>query len=255
MADGERMRYEVHDGVAWLTMCRPEARNALDAALRSALWQALRRFRDDNTARVAVLAGEGEVFCAGGDLREMADTSMTTPPADYLPQLNRNLILDKPVIAAVQGAALGGGFLLAQSADLCVATEDAVLGIPEARWGRGAPWAAPLPWLVPPRVALEMLLTGEPLTASRAYDLGLVNAIARRAELLDVAGALAARIAANAPLSVRAGKEMVYLAAGVEPETAFERAEAAFAPVYVSADAQEGPRAFRERRTPAWRGA
>jgi enoyl-CoA hydratase/carnithine racemase len=247
--------YELRDGTAWITMNRPQARNALNAALREGLWAAYRRFDADEDARVAVLRGAGPHFCAGADLKEMAQTGLAVPPPDWLPQLGRNLVLRKPVIAAVHGAALAGGFLLAQGADLCVAADDARFGVTEARWGRGAPWAAPLPWLIPPRVALELLIVAEPITAARAYELGLVNRLCPADELEEQAARMAAQIAANAPLSVAAAKRMVWENAGIPLREAFEHAEELFAPAYLSADAQEGPRAFREGRAPRWTGA
>jgi enoyl-CoA hydratase/carnithine racemase len=246
--------YEHRDAVAWLTLNRPEARNALNQPLREALRAAFARFATDERARVAVLRGAGPIFCAGADLKEMAETALTIPPPDWIPHLQRDAMVDKPVIAAVQGGALAGGFLLAQMADLCVAAEDAQFGITEARWGRGAPWAATLPWMIPPRVALELLLAAQPISAARAYELGLVNRLAPADRLDEVAGELAAQIAANAPLSVRAGKRMVYEVAGLAPAQAFERADELYAPAYLSDDAQEGPRAFRERRAPVWKG-
>jgi len=254
MTTDEVLIYELRDGVAWLTLNRPQARNALNRALREALRDALRRFDLDGEARVAVLRGAGPVFCAGADLKEMAQTGLRVPPSDFIPHLQRQAMLDKPVIAAVQGSALAGGFLLAQMADLCVAAHDAQFGITEARWGRGAPWAASLPWLIPPRVALELLLVAAPIGAQRAYELGLVNRLVPPERLDEVAGELAAAIAANAPLSVRAGKRMVYESAGVPLARAFERAEDLYEPAYLSEDAQEGPRAFSERRAPRWQG-
>ncbi len=254
MNSGDVLIYEVKDGLAWLTMNRPQARNALNQELRTALWDAFRRFADDRDARVAILRGAGPVFCAGGDLKEMAETAMTVLGPDYLPDLQRTMPIDKPVIAAVQGGAFGGGFWLAQMVDLCVATPEAQFGITEARWGRGAPWAAPLPWLIPPRVALELLLVARPIDAARAYELGLVNQLAPAEQLDRIAGEMATTIAANAPLSVAAGRRMVYATAGASPDEAFARAEEFFAPAYHSEDAQEGPRAFREGRAPRWQG-
>jgi enoyl-CoA hydratase/carnithine racemase len=254
--EAQVVRYERGpDGVGWLTIDRPEAANALDARARRQLWRALEQFRDDEAADVLVMTGAGDkAFCAGGDLKEMAETELRVPPPDFLPYLNRTFPLEKPVIAAVNGVALGGGFLLAQMADLCVAAEHARFGITEAKWGRGAPWAAPLSWLIPPRVALEMLMTGEPISAGRAYELGLVNAVVPAGELRSTAAGLAARIAANAPLSVRASKAMVYAAAERGWREALDEADRIFQPVYLSNDAQEGPRAFRERRQPRWSG-
>ena len=252
---GEAVRYEVVERVAWLTIDRPEARNALNAAVRQGLWDGFRRFADDDEAAVAVLTGAGDkAFCAGGDLKEMADTALEVPPPDFLPYLGRNLRVDKPVIAAVNGVAYAGGFFLAQMCDLCVAADTARFAITEVRWSRGAPWAAPLPWLIPPRVAMEILLTGEPLDAARAHEVGLVNRVVPPADLRAAAQALAATIAANAPLTVRASKAMVYAAAERGWSDALAEADRLFEPVYRSEDAQEGPRAFAERRPPRWRG-
>jgi enoyl-CoA hydratase/carnithine racemase len=246
--------YEVDGGVAWLTMNRPEARNALSKDLRDGIRDGFVRFRDDPDARVLVLTGSGDkAFSAGGDLKEMAETSLKVPGRDFLPYLNRTFPLDKPVIAAVNGVAFGGGFLLAQMCDLCLAADHARFGITEARWGRGAPWAAPLPWLIPPRVAMEMLLTAEPISAERAYEIGLVNRVVPGAELRAAAQAMAAGIAANAPLSVRAGKAMVYAAAEVGWTAALAEGDRLFEPAYLSEDALEGPRAFREKRKPLWK--
>ncbi len=251
----EPVRYEVVNGVAWLTIDRPEARNALNAAVRAGLFAGVRRFNDDESAKVLVLTGAGDrAFCAGGDLKEMADTALTVPPPDFLPQFGRNIAVDKPTIAAVNGVAYAGGFLLAQNCDLCVAAESARFAITEVKVGRGSPWAAPLSWLVPPRIALEILLTGDPLTAARAYQVGLVNRVVPDADLRTETQALAERIVGNAPLSVRAAKQTAYLSARLSLGEAFDEAERIWEPVYTSADAQEGPAAFRDKRTPVWTG-
>jgi enoyl-CoA hydratase/carnithine racemase len=251
---GEVVSYQLEDGVALLVIDRPEARNAINQAVGKGLWEGFRRFEEDPAAAVLVLTGTGEAFCAGADLKEMAALGLTVPPRDMAPNLGRNLHVTKPVIAAVNGPAFGGGFLLAQMCDLCVAGTSAQFAITEARWGRGAPWAAPLPWLVPPRVAMELLLTGEPIDAHRAYEVGLVNRVVPDPELRSEAGRLARRIAGNAPLSVRAAKAMVQASAGRDLDEAVEEGWRLFEPVYLSEDAQEGPRAFVERRPPVWKG-
>jgi len=251
---GEAVSYQLEDGVAWLVIDRPEARNAINQVVGKGLWEGFRRFEEDMAAAVLVLTGAGEAFCAGADLKEMAALGLTVPPRDMAPNLGRNLQVTKPVIAAVNGPAFGGGFLLAQMCDLCVAGTSAQFAITEARWGRGAPWAAPLPWLVPPRVAMELLLTGEPVDAQRAYEVGLVNRVVPDPELRSEAGRLARRIAGNAPLSVRAAKALVQASAGRDLDEAVEEGWRLFEPVYLSEDAQEGPRAFVERRPPVWKG-
>jgi enoyl-CoA hydratase/carnithine racemase len=247
----EAVSYRVEASVAWLTISRPEARNALNAAVREGLWAGVRRFNEDDTARVLVLTGAGEkAFCAGGDLKEMAETALTVPPPDFVPQFGRNIEVAKPTIAAVNGVAWAGGFLLAQCCDLCIAADTATFAISEVKVGRGAPWAAPLSWLIPPRIALQILLTGEPLTARRAYEIGLVNEVVPLADLRARTQQVAMRIAANAPLSVLAAKRTAYLS---RPDL-FDEAERIWAPVYHSADAQEGPAAFRDKRPPIWTG-
>jgi enoyl-CoA hydratase/carnithine racemase len=247
--------YRLVGAVAWLTINRPEARNALSAAVRAGLFAGLRRFNADESARVLVLTGAGDrAFCAGGDLKEMAEDGLQVPPPDFVPQPGRNIEVPKPVIAAVNGVAYAGGFLLAQSCDLCIAADTASFAITEAKVGRGAPWAAPLPWLIPPRIAMQLLLTGDPITAERACQVGLVNEVVPAAELRDRAQAVAERIAANAPLSVLAAKRTVALIAEQPLSRAFEAAEQIWEPVYLSADAQEGPAAFREKRPPVWTG-
>ena len=243
--------YELDGPVAWVTIDRPEARNALSLAVREGLWAATHRFNADADARVLVLTGAGDqAFCAGGDLKEMAQTALEVPGPDFLPIFGRTVDVAKLTIAAVNGVAYAGGFLLAQMCDLVVAADHARFAVTEVKVGRGTPWAAPLPWLVPPRVAMELLVTGEKIDAARAREVGLVNQVVPLAELRTTVQSLAERIAANAPLSVAAAKRTVLLSLpGV-----WDEAEAIWEPVYRSEDAQEGPRAFREKRAPSWRG-
>lgn len=247
--------YDPADGIAWLTIDRPEARNALSKAVRDGLWEGFRRFAADDDAAVLVLTGAGDkAFCAGGDLKEMASAELRVPPPDFLPYLQRTVWTDKPVIAAVNGVAFAGGFLLAQMCDLVVAADHARFAITEAKVGRGSPWAAPLPWLVPPRVAMELLMTGDPISAQRAYEIGLVNRVVAGERLREEAHELAAGIAGNAPLSVRAAKSMVYASAELGWSAALDEGDRLYEPVYLSEDAQEGPRSFREKRAPRWQG-
>lgn len=247
--------YEVRDRVAWVTINRPEARNALNKAARDGMRAAWERFNADETAAVAVLTGAGDkAFCAGGDLKEMADTSLKVPPRDFMVYLNRTLKVEKPVIAAVNGLAYAGGFLLAQQVDLVVAADHARFAITEAKVGRGSPWAAPLGWLMPPRVAMEMLMTGDPISAQRAYELGLVNRVVPAEDLVAETQKLASTIAGNAPLSVRAGKALVYASAEMGWSAALDTGDRIYEQVYLSEDGQEGPAAFKEKRKPVWKG-
>lgn len=246
---------EAIDDVALLTINRPASMNALNAEARRLLDEYARAFEADDKLKVLVLTGAGDrSFCAGADLKEMAETGRQVPPIDFIPQFGRTHRLSKPTIAAVNGHALAGGFLLAQNCDLVLAAEHATFGITEIRWSRGAPWAIPLVHQVGPRAAMELLLTGDPVSAARAYELGFVNRVTPAAELHDAAMQLARRIAGHPPLAVRAGKRTVELALHHDRDAAFDRAEEVWREVYMSRDALEGPRAFRERRAPVWEG-
>lgn len=248
--------YEKRDRVAIITINRPEARNAINKAVREGLREAWNRFESDPEAHVAILTGTGnQAFCAGADLKEMSQLGLRVPPRDFVPVLGRNVHVSKPVIAAVNGVALAGGWLLAQMCDLCVAAEHAQFGITEARWGRGAPWAIPLLWMIPQRVLMEILTTAEPISAQRAYEVGFVNRVVPLDRLMDTALQIAEKIAENAPLTVRAYKRMILQAMDIMGRAAaLDAADAIFEPVYCSEDAQEGPRAFAERRKPVWKG-
>ncbi|MGI5176007.1 enoyl-CoA hydratase-related protein [Dactylosporangium sp. CA-152071] len=243
-----------HGRVLVVTMNRPRQRNALNAALRRALRETFDAFEQDDELRCAVLAGNGPSFCAGGDLKEMAATQLQAPGEDWMKMVGSNGSPAKPVVAAVQGHAYGGGFLLAQACDLCVCDSTALFGIAEVKRGRGAPWAAPLASMLPKRIMTELLLTGEPLNATRAYELGLANRLVPEGEAITAAVELAALIAGNAPLSVAAAKQLVQFSAEVGQSSALVAAGWLYERVYASNDALEGPRAFRERRDPTWTG-
>jgi enoyl-CoA hydratase/carnithine racemase len=247
--------YEVDDRVAWLTINRPEARNALNKAVRDGLRLGIEKFNEDEEAAVLIITGAGDkAFCAGGDLKEMTETALKIPPKDFVVHLNRTIDVKKPVIAAVNGYAFAGGFLLAQQVDLCIASDNAKFGVTEVKVGRGSPWAAPLAWIIGPRLAMEILLTGAPISAERAYEIGLVNKVVPLAELREEAAAMARAIADNAPLSVQAAKEMIYASADRGWEEGLDFADEIYEKVYLSEDGQEGPRAFSEKRKPVWKG-
>lgn len=246
--------YEVTEGIACITINRPERRNALSNAVREGFFEVWRRFEADAGAQVAILTGAGENFCAGMDLVEAADTRLRVPSPGFMAVLGDNIEVSKPVIAAVQGYAYAGGWLLAQMCDLCVADETARFAITEARVGRGMPWAAPAIHMLPQRILMEVAMTGEALTAQRAYELGLVNRLVPKGQALQGAKELAQRIMANAPLTVRAAKEMVRLSTEMGRTAALRASRQAFEAVYLSEDALEGPRSFREKRKPVWKG-
>jgi enoyl-CoA hydratase/carnithine racemase len=247
--------YEVRDGIAWLTINRPEVRNALNKVARDAFRDAAQAFIADSDALVLIVTGAGnKAFCAGADLKEMAETQMRIPPRDLFLDFTRDVQTDKPIIAAVNGHAFAGGFRIAQMVDLVISADHATYAISEPKVGRGAPWASPLAWIVGPRIALELLTTAQPLSAQRMYDLGFVNRIVPFDVLLQEAEAMARSIADNAPLSVRAGKKMVYESADLPIQAGFDRADDLWEHVYLSEDGQEGPQAFREKRKPVWQG-
>ncbi|GAA1936340.1 enoyl-CoA hydratase/isomerase family protein [Nocardioides hwasunensis] len=244
-------RGQVHE----ITINRPEQRNALNEEVRNGLFDAFRAAQEDPTCRVVIVTGAGDrAFSAGADLKELAELGITDPGPDFTPRLGRNVQLDKPVIAAVNGAAYAGGFLLAQMADLCVASTNASFCIAEARVGRGAPWSTKLAGLLPRRVYVELLVLADPISAQRAYELGFVNRLVEPDALMGAARELATRICANAPLTVAGHLQVVDLAYRMDEHAAEDAANEVFAPIYHSEDAQEGPRAFRERRAPVWKG-
>lgn len=247
--------YEVTGRVAVITLNRPERRNALSQEVRAGLYDAWARFDADKTAHVAVLTGAGDrAFCAGMDLKEASANALKIPPRDFFPVLGESVNVGKPTIAAINGAAIAGGWLIAQGCDLCIAAEHATFAVSEAKVGRGTPWASPLIHMLPQRVLMEMLLTGDPFTAQRLCDLGFVNRVIPGDKLLSESIAMGERIAANAPLTVRACRDLVYAATELGRSAARRRGDQLFEPVYLSDDAQEGPRAFAEKRAPVWKG-
>jgi enoyl-CoA hydratase len=252
----DAVRYELlPEGIAVITIDRPEQRNCLSREVREGLRAAWARFEGDAGARIAVLTGAGDkAFCAGGDLKEMVETGLKVPPRDMFPVPYENIQLTKPTIAAVNGVAFAGGWMIAQACDLCVASTNAKFAITEVKVGRGSPWAAPLIHMIPQRIFMEIVLTGKPITASRAYEVGLVNRLAEPGQALDCALDLAREVLEGAPLSVAAARETVMLATEMGRTAAIDAGYAAHETAYNSADAQEGPRAFAEKRKPVWQG-
>ncbi|QQD17247.1 enoyl-CoA hydratase/isomerase family protein [Spongiibacter nanhainus] len=241
------------DGIAIITIDRPETRNALSAEVRAGLFAAWERFENDDALRVAILTGAGEkAFCAGGDLKEMVDKGLKVPPRDMFPVPYDNIELSKPTIAAVNGVAFAGGWMIAQACDLCVASVEARFAVTEVKVGRSSPWASPLIHMIPQRIMMEILLTGKPISAQRAYEIGLVNRLTQPEELIDTALQLARDILDGAPLSVKAARETVMLSTEMGRSAALQAARHSSEHCYNSHDAQEGPRAFAEKRKPDW---
>ncbi|MBW0106726.1 enoyl-CoA hydratase/isomerase family protein [Pseudonocardia sp. KRD-291] len=234
-----------------VTLNRPHAANSLDGPTMTGIGRALAEAEADDEVRALVLTGAGEkIFCAGMDLKAFASGGLEVdgPGLDVLTAR----VYPKPVVAAVNGTAVGGGLELALACDLVVASETARFGLPEVSRGLiAAGGGTRLPRRIPLAYALELGLTGELVDSARIREMGLVNRVVPAAEVLPTALALAERIAANGPLAVRVTKELMYGEIG-DPDR--EALAAAVKPVFDSHDAAEGARAFAERRTPHWTG-
>ncbi len=250
--------YEKKNRVAYLTLNRPESMNAINSELRQALNEAWNDFNDDDDMWVAIVTGAGDrAFCAGMDMKERASRDageQTRQRQRPFASLATGLNIWKPTIAAINGYCLGGGFQLAQNCDFRICSEDALLGVTEVKRGLTPAWSLELAKLIGLAHALEIVLTGENITARRAYEMGFVNAVVPKAELMTEAEKWAKILTENAPLSVRALKEVLYRCFTLPDEQAQPIARHILYPVTVSEDAKEGPRAFVEKRKPVWKG-
>ncbi len=238
-----------------LTINRPQARNAINLATATALSTALDECASDDEVWVVILTGaEDKAFSAGMDLKAFAQGEFPATEKGFGGITERHF--PKPLICAANGSAFAGGFEMLLSCDLVVAADHAVFGIPEAQRGliAGAGGLIRLPRRIARAVALEMALTAEPLSAKRAYEVGLVNRVVPSAEVLTTAMALAQRICANAPLAVRTSKRVLLEAMDASELDAWAINNAAFAMIAASADALEGAIAFAEKRAPQWQG-
>jgi enoyl-CoA hydratase len=228
--------------IALLTMNRPEARNAMNPELRVAISDALKEAEADPEVQVVILTGAGPVFCAGMDLKSFAKGGDMSALTWFYHEG-----IGKPVIAALNGTAVAGGFELALACDLMVAADTAKVGIPEVKRGLyAAGGGTTLAQRIPLAVALELGLTGDPIPAQRAAELGLINAVVPADQVIDAAIELADRIAPNAPLALAMTKKLIRERRwGTEEETRS---------VFESADGREGAIAFAEKRPPVWTG-
>ncbi|WP_368680304.1 crotonase/enoyl-CoA hydratase family protein (plasmid) [Rhodococcus opacus] len=244
-------------GVAVLTINRPEARNAVDLATARAISGALDTLDDDPNCRVIVLTGAGGHFSAGMDLKAFRATGERPVDDKRGPFGLVRKPPNTPLVAAVEGAAMGGGFEIALSCDLIVAAEDAVFGLPEVQRGLTAAGGGllRLPSRIPYHLAMEAALTGRRLTAGWCAEQGLVNRIAPSGRALDTALDLAEEISGNGPLAVQATKKVIIESGNWATDEAFERQEAIVDPVRHSADAREGAAAFAEKRRSVWTGS
>lgn len=252
---------ERRGNVMVVTINRPEARNAVNGAVSIGVGDALDEAQHDIEVRAVVITGSGDKsFCAGADLKAISRRENLYHPdhgewgfAGYV-----HHFIDKPTIAAVNGTALGGGTELALASDLVVADERAKFGLPEVKRGliAAAGGVFRIVQQLPRKVGMELLLTGEPITASDAYEWGLINQVVKEGSVLEAALALAARVTVNAPLSVQASKRIAYgVDNGVvtDEEAGWQRTMNEMRALLRSEDAKEGPLAFAEKREPVWK--
>ncbi|OLT16484.1 enoyl-CoA hydratase [Pseudonocardia sp. CNS-139] len=249
------VRTERRGRVLVITLDRPHRRNALDGAAARALSAAVDELEAAPDLAVGVLTGAGGVFCAGMDLKAFVTGDLPEVPGRGLGGMTERLP-EKPMVAAVEGWALAGGFEIALACDLIVAGAGARFGVPEVKRalvaGGGA--ALRLPWRVPTAIAMELLLTGDPIDAVRAAAVGLVNRVVPDGGALGAALELAGTIAANGPLAIAATRRIAVGTLDWTSDEAWDRQRAIADPVFASRDAVEGATAFAEKRPPRWEG-
>ena len=240
--------YESMNGIARITIQRPEARNAIDNEVVQGMQAAWQRFAQDANDRVAVLHGAGDqAFTSGADLKDL-------PRDIWLAMPNLSVPCDKPIIAAVNGVAVGAGATMVMLADMAVADEEARFIYPEARIGAFAGVMAGFPPRMQYKAGLEWLMTGDPMSAQRAYEIGLVNRLAARGQALAVALEVAGRIAANAPLVVQAMKSIARRTRPASPTELYYPQQRLLQGIANSHDLREGVASFKEKRPPHFTG-
>ncbi|QMU20562.1 crotonase/enoyl-CoA hydratase family protein [Gordonia rubripertincta] len=246
---------EFADGVAVITINRPEAKNAVNLEVSEGIAAAIDELESRDDLTIGILTGAGGTFCAGMDLKAFSRGEQVALKDRGFGGLTE-APPSKPLIAAVEGWALAGGCELALSADLVVAAENSKFGIPEVKRGLAAAAGGllRLPKILPYQVAMELALTGDPLTAARAHQFGLVNKVTAPGEALAGARELAAKIAANGPLAVKATKQVTSMAINYTDKDLIKKQWEYLTPVFSSEDAQEGAKAFAEKRAPQWKG-
>lgn len=246
---------EASNGVLTITINRPKAKNAVNKQVAEGMAAALDQLDQDDSLRVGVITGAGGTFCAGMDLKAFVSGETPFIKDRGFAGLTEKAP-EKPLIAAVEGYALAGGCEIAIACDLIIAAEDAKFGIPEVKRGlvAAAGGLMRLPEQIPPRVAMELALTGEFLGADRAAALGLINSTCESGGAVAAAHNLAARIAANGPLAVKVSKQIIRASRDWTSAEMFGRQQEMVDPVFKSEDAIEGATAFAEKRAPNWKG-
>lgn len=251
------VEYVKKGNVAIITMNRPEARNAINGEMAQTMEAALDQMENDPEVWVGILTAVGKAFCAGADLKEISagnGGALSTKKGGFAGIARRERT--KPLIAAITGSALAGGTEIALSCDMIIAADDTNFGLPEVKRSlvAGAGGLFRLPRQIGKAVALEAILTGDPLSSQRAYELGMVNKVVPEAQVMDEAMKLAARITANAPLAVKASRAVALNATVKTDEELWKDSGVAFASLVNTEDYKEGPRAFIEKRAPVWKG-
>jgi enoyl-CoA hydratase len=251
----EEVLTQVEDGIFVVTLNRPKAKNAANKALAEGVAAAMDELDGNDALRVAILTGAGGTFCSGMDLKAFVTGETPNIPGRGFAGLTE-YTSRKPIIAAVEGYALAGGFELAISCDLVVAADDSKFGIPEVKRGLAAAAGGlvKLPKQIAPRIAMELALTGDFISAQRAYELGLINRVVPSGTALAAAKELAAKICANGPLAVAASKQVITAAPDWSSSEMFANQNKIVMPVFTSEDAIEGATAFAEKRAPNWKG-
>ena len=243
------------DGIMIVTINRPEAKNAVNKAVSETIAAAMEELDDSSELQAAIITGANNTFCSGMDLKGfLKGESPMVPGRGFAGLTERGP--QKPLIAAVEGFAFAGGLELLMACDLIVAAEDAEFGIPEVKRGlaAGAGGLIKLPRQMPHRLAMELALTGDSFNAKRAYETGVINRVVKKGEALTAAKELAKVIAANGPLAVKASKQIVNDSQDWSAEEMWVKQAELIAPVFMSEDSREGPRAFAEKRAPVWKG-
>jgi enoyl-CoA hydratase len=246
---------DVADGIMTVTLNRPEAKNAANKALAEGVAAAMDQLDSDDSIRVAILTGAGGTFCSGMDLKAFVSGETPNVEGRGFAGLTESTPR-KPLIAAVEGYALAGGLELAISCDLIVTADNAKFGIPEVKRGLAAAAGGlmKLPRQIPQRLAMELALTGDFISAQRAHEMGLVNAVVPAGTALEAAKALAAKIVANGPLAVAVSKQVILQSEEWSASEMWQKQQELVMPVFVSEDAIEGSVAFAEKRAPNWKG-
>ena len=251
------VEYTSQGHVATITLNRPEARNAINGEMAEGMEAALDKMESDPEIWVGILTAAGKAFCAGADLKEISagnGAALSTKKGGFAGIVRRERT--KPLIAAITGSALAGGTEIALSCDMIVCADETNFGLPEVKRSlvAGAGGLFRLPRAIGQTVALEVILTGDPLPAQRAYELGMVNKVVPIDQVHAEAEALAARITANAPLAVAASREVAVQASALSDDELWKASGTAFGKIVGTEDFKEGPRAFIEKRAPVWKG-